>query len=261
MKKAVAYLRVSTESQLDKFGLLAQEEAIRTFAEQNNIEIVKSFKEEAVSGSTEVDGRIALVECLDFMAENEGVETCVIYELGRLARDLMIQETIILQFRENGYELLSCLEPDLMENDPMRKAFRQFRGIMNEFERAMITMRLKGGIVQKAKQGGHATGRVPLGYKSVLVDGKKTLEKVDDEVEIVKLVFKLRDDSLSIQKIVDYLNGRGYKPKNWTEEKPTKFHKSTVHKILNNQKYIGTVTLHQNGKLVSTAQNDALRVL
>ncbi|NKX14875.1 recombinase family protein, partial [Bacillus cereus] len=73
MKKAVAYLRVSTESQLDKFGLLAQEEAIRTFAEQNNIEIVKSFKEEAVSGSTEVDGRIALVECLDFMAENEGV--------------------------------------------------------------------------------------------------------------------------------------------------------------------------------------------
>jgi DNA invertase Pin-like site-specific DNA recombinase len=135
-------------------------------------------------------------------------------------------------------------------------------GAINEYDRAMIVARMKAGRIAKARKGEHAAGRIPLGYTSVTVDGRKTLVKNNAEAEIVRLVFNLRAErNLSYQKIADYLNENGYKPKNWTAEAPTKFHKSTVQKILNNTKYSGTVTLNEHGETVAEGKNDSLRLL
>ena len=41
--------------------------------------------------------------------------------LDRLARDLMVQETIIGDMRRQGFELVSVTEPDLCNDDPKRK--------------------------------------------------------------------------------------------------------------------------------------------
>ena len=46
----------------------------------------------------------------------------IIEKLDRLARDLMVQETIIADLRKHGFELVSVAEPDLMANDPTRPA-------------------------------------------------------------------------------------------------------------------------------------------
>jgi len=38
-----------------------------------------------------------------------------------MARDLMVQETIIADLRKRGFDLFSLMEPDLLQNDPSRK--------------------------------------------------------------------------------------------------------------------------------------------
>lgn len=47
-----------------------------------------------------------------------GVKVVIVERLDRLARDLMVQETIVADLRKYGFELVSVAEPDLMANDP-----------------------------------------------------------------------------------------------------------------------------------------------
>ena len=46
------------------------------------------------------------------------VRIVIIEKLDRLARDLMVQESIIADLRKYGFELVSVGESDLMANDP-----------------------------------------------------------------------------------------------------------------------------------------------
>lgn len=267
---AVAYVRVSTVGQVDKQGLKAQLEAVKNYANQNGYTIAEIFIEKGRSGALglkeekrdEQDEdkayREALSNCLEYM-ETKGVTNCIIYELSRLARDLMLQETIVSMFQDKNFTLLSCLEPDLMENDPMRRAFRQFRGLMNEFEKSMITMRMRSGRIQNAKQGKHATGKIPMGYKSEIQDGKKVLVRVEEELAIVRKVFEYRDVyKLSFQRIADRLNAEGVRPKNWTPETPTQFYNSTVQKLYKNPKYQGRIVLKEHGQIIAEGVNKEL---
>jgi DNA invertase Pin-like site-specific DNA recombinase len=52
----------------------------------------------------------------------------IIEKLDRLARDLMVQETIIADLRKHGFRLVSVAEPNLMANDPTRILVRQMMG-------------------------------------------------------------------------------------------------------------------------------------
>ena len=80
-----------------------------------------------------------------------------------MARDLSIQEHLIQKIQTLGKRLISTKEQDLDSTDPMRKAFRQFMGMVSELEKAFITMRLSEGRLNKARKGKYAGGGVPTG--------------------------------------------------------------------------------------------------
>src|SRR4051812_28667115 len=113
MTKAHAYLRVSGKGQVQGDGFTRQLKAIREYAAGHDIKIVTVYREEGVSGTVESIGRPAWTELMTALHAN-GVRTIVIERLDRLARDLMIQETIIADLRKHGFELVSVVEPDLM---------------------------------------------------------------------------------------------------------------------------------------------------
>lgn len=52
----------------------------------------------------------------------------LIEKLDRLARDFMVQETLINESRKHRFEIVSVEEPDLMANDPTRILVRQMMG-------------------------------------------------------------------------------------------------------------------------------------
>ena len=77
--------------------------------------------------------RPALLEMMEALHSN-GVKLVLLEKLDRLARDLMIQETIIGDLRKYGFELVSVIEPDLCQDDPTRKLMRQIIGAIAEYE-------------------------------------------------------------------------------------------------------------------------------
>lgn len=257
---AVGYLRVSTVGQLDGYGLDAQEAKIREYARQSGITLTRIFREEGVSGTNELVDRIALLDLMRYI-EDDAVRMVLIPQLSRLARDLMIQESILRDLWRMDVTVVSVDEPDLCSNDPTRKLVRQIMGAINEYDRAMIVLRLRGGRIAKARQGGHAVGPAPMGYRTAEVDGRRVLTKHDEETTTIRYVFALHDKHLSYNKIAERLNSEGVKPKRWTPERPTRFYASTVQKIVQNPKYQGVVRYHEGGKVVAEASNTALKIV
>src|SRR6185437_4002695 len=124
MTRAYAYLRVSGKGQLDGDGFTRQRAAIQSYAKGHNIRVVKWFEEQGVSGTKDLENRPALQDMLVAL-HGDGVRLVLIEKLDRLARDLMIQETIIGDLRKSGFDLISVAEPDLLQDDPSRKLMRQ----------------------------------------------------------------------------------------------------------------------------------------
>jgi hypothetical protein len=69
--KAVAYIRVSTEDQLDTESMKTQEAKIEEYAQREGLEIVKWFREEGKSAKT-AKKRDAMQEMLVYLARNRG---------------------------------------------------------------------------------------------------------------------------------------------------------------------------------------------
>jgi DNA invertase Pin-like site-specific DNA recombinase len=163
MTKAHAYLRVSGKGQVEGDGFTRQLKAVREYAAAHDMKIVNVYREEGVSGTKESADRPAWTELMTALHSN-GVRVIVIERLDRLARDLMVQETIIADLRKNGFELVSVAEPDLMANDPTRILVRQMMGAVAQYEKSQIVLKLRGARLRKRAKTGRCEGRKPYGF-------------------------------------------------------------------------------------------------
>jgi site-specific DNA recombinase len=224
----VGYLRVSTENQKSEGTIHLQRKEIEAYSKSRGIQIDKFFYDNAISGTKELENRPGLLELFDFI-ENNNVKNVIIWKLDRLARDLYIQEHIIKQLEKHDIKLFSVKENDLDSHDPMRRAFRQFLGIMSQLEKDFITMRLSAGRLNKAKKGGYSGGGVPLGYKA---EGKCLIIDYEN-ADTIKRIFHLkRYKRYSMNKIATTLNNE-----NIPTARNGKWYASTISSILNNKKY------------------------
>jgi DNA invertase Pin-like site-specific DNA recombinase len=162
VQKAFGYLRVSGKGQLEGDGFSRQRQSILEWALAQGVEILRWFDERAVGGATELENRPALQELIGALHSNR-VNLVVIEKLDRLARDLMVQETIIADLRKDGFELISVHEPDLCSDDPTRKLTRQIMGAIAEYDRAMIVMKLRAARQRKRDKEGRCEGRKRYG--------------------------------------------------------------------------------------------------
>jgi DNA invertase Pin-like site-specific DNA recombinase len=159
MKPAFAYLRVSSPGQTapEKDGIPRQIRAIEHYAARHELKIVDTFKEDGVCGATELDGRPALRALVMATMPVDAPKVVVIERLDRLARDLMVQETIMGDFRRRNVEIISTAEPDIYSTDPTRVFIRQIFGALAQYDKAMLVAKLK--VAREARQ--KITGRLP----------------------------------------------------------------------------------------------------
>jgi DNA invertase Pin-like site-specific DNA recombinase len=216
MVKAFAYLRVSGKGQVDGDGFTRQLATIKAYAAKNNIKIVNVFREEGVSGTTELENRPALLELFEALASN-GTKLVLIEKLDRLARDLMVQETIIGDLRKRGFELLSVMEPDLLQYDPTRILMRQIFGAIGQYEKAMIVAKLRGARQRMKASTGRCEGAKPYG-------------ELDGETAVLERIQTLRNDGYGFDRIAAALNSEGFKPR-----RGAKWHGFAVNKIVSRQ--------------------------
>jgi len=210
---AFAYLRVSGKGQVKGDGFPRQLTAIREYAKKHNIRLAKIFREEGVSGKTELENRPALSGMVEALHGN-GVKLVLIERLDRLARDLMIQETIIGDLRKHGFDLVSVGEPDLLRDDPTRKLMRQVFGAIAEYEKAMIVVKLRAARQRKKARTGRCEGRKPFGH-------------YPGEQAVVERMRALRGAGLAYDKVAAQLTKEGLRTR-----KGTPWHPYAVNRIL-----------------------------
>ena len=165
MEKTCGYLRVSGKGQVKGDGFPGQLQAIKSYATDHNLRIVRVFRVEGVSGAVENMNRPAWRDLAALHAD--GVRTVVIEKLDRLARDLMVQEAAISDLQRNDFTLISAAEPDLMASDPIRILMRQLLGAVAQYDKNQIVAKLRGTRLRKKERDGRCEGRKPFGFFQV----------------------------------------------------------------------------------------------
>lgn len=161
-KRPAIYVRVSTEEQAQSGTSL--ESQIRSLenhlkAEQAPEPLV--FIDDGYSGST--PNRPGLMQLEAAIAEGR-VSKVTVTALDRLARDLVLQETLLTRWAKQDVGFISEREPDLGKADATRILVRQVLGAISQYERAVITGRMAAGRIARAHQGFWPGGKVPYGY-------------------------------------------------------------------------------------------------
>jgi DNA invertase Pin-like site-specific DNA recombinase len=144
--KAIGYVRVSTEEQVQGNGLAVQREAINKFCKVENMSLVEVFGDEGISGSNGLEHRRGLATALASPASSLA-NALVVYRLDRLARDYVLQELLVARLREGGTPVRSVMEPDIATDtdDPTKILLRQILGSIGQYERALIRGRMQAG--------------------------------------------------------------------------------------------------------------------
>lgn len=227
--KIAAYLRVSTDRQAEKgLGVEVQRDTIKAWAKRNGHKVVGYFEDLGVSGSNGLDTRDGLPEALAAI-RGGSAQGLVVYKLDRLARDLVLQETLLAEVKRLGGEVFSTSaaesgyltdDPD----DPSRALIRQILGAVSQYEKSMIALRLRSGRRRKAQNGGYAYGAPGLGFRAE--DGALVAD--EGESATIELIMSLHRQGKSTRQIVAVLTEKGHRTK-----RGGLWHPATVARVVN----------------------------
>lgn len=218
----VGYLRVSTTAQAEEgLGLDIQEQAIREWAGRNGHRILDIYRDEGISGVKEQADRPGLAAALAAVEDN--AEALVVYRLDRLARHLVVQETILEQLGRKQRRVFSVSEADIDDTDPTRVLVRQILGVISQYERGVITARLQSGRRLKADRGGYAYGSPRFGQRAE----DHELAPAPEEQETIARIVELRDAGGTLRSITADLNREGRLSK-----RGGRWHTETVRRVL-----------------------------
>ena len=227
MKRGVAYCRVSTKGQTgeDKFGIESQRDMIREYCEKNDIEITDWFIDEGVSGAEKT--RPALDRLLGGEITNPPVECIVMAKADRLARDIMLYYAFKASLNELNLEVISVTEDWSAQDKLTGMILENFLAMAAMVEKENIRIRMSGGRKQKAKCGGYAGGKAPMGYK--VENGRLVIN--EDEAEVVRFILNCKNAGMKMRETLREVNAKGYKTRTGKE-----FAISSVQSIWNNER-------------------------
>lgn len=243
MRKAVAYLRVSTDGQSkeDAFGLDAQREQIIEYCVANDIEVVDWFVDKDVSGADAC--KPGLDAIVAGAATNPPVEMVITAKNDRISRKVEYYYAYKIKLQEVGIKIVSVAE-DFGRENMFTPILEALTAAMAEVERGMITARTSGGRKIKASRGGYSGGRTPYGYA---VDKNiKGMVINEEQAIVVRLIFDMKGKGFTYQQMVDELNRQGY-----TNKSGGKWSISSLQVILGNEKtYRGLYKYGENSEWV-----------
>jgi DNA invertase Pin-like site-specific DNA recombinase len=131
-----------------------------------------------------------------------------------LARDLIVQETVLAEIRRLGGEVFSTSPAEASyltddPDDPSRKMIRQVLGAVAEYERSMVVLRLRNGRRRKAQMGGYSSGAPAFGYEA---RDRSLVESEHEQVSLARIA-ELRDSGASLRTICSTLESEGHRTK------------------------------------------------
>ncbi len=233
-KKAIVYLRVSTEEQVDNFSLETQERICAQEAERKGFEIVRVFKEEGRSAKN-ITGRPILIELMEFCRKNrKNVDALIVYRLDRLSRQVGDFLAIKKKLKEYEIALLSTSEPT--GNSATEQFVETMLASFAQMDNDIRSERTKNGLRARFLAG-LTSGSPPLGYKSengYIVKDPRTWDKVVDAWKLMATGTK------TLKEMAELMNEWGVTQRYKGKENIVR--KQALSVMFRNKYYIGILT-------------------
>lgn len=182
--ECVAYVRVSTEEQVQGTSLDMQQKACLDFAKSSGFKLpVKNvFRDEGASAKAM--NRPQLLAMLEFCRKNKGkISKCIVWKLDRFARNSDDHVMIRAILRKNSVSLVSVTEA--IDDSPTGKLMETVLSGFAQFDNEIRTHRTTEGMKKRLEQGGWPHD-APIGYvKARTAQGVTTI--APDEVMAPKV--------------------------------------------------------------------------
>lgn len=169
--------------------------------------------------------------------ENDKIDCVIVYRLDRFSRNITDFYNMYEVMKEHKCEFISVSE-SFDTSTPMGRAMMGILVTFAQMERENIQQRVKDNYYYRIAQDGRwAGGPSPYGFKNAkTTDGKPTLVEDKEQIEVVKLIFKLysQEVTISLGKIAKILRERGIKNAKGGDA----WDGSMISKILQNTVYV-----------------------
>jgi len=149
MLKAIGYLRVSTQGQVDDgVSLEAQRAKINAWCEVTDYKLVSVFVDEGISGKSTTN-RDGLRSALDAVGKGDAL---IAYSMSRLTRSTKDMLIMAEGLEKRGVDLVSICEKIDTTSASGRMIFRML-AVLGEFERDLVSERTRSALQYKKAQG------------------------------------------------------------------------------------------------------------
>jgi DNA invertase Pin-like site-specific DNA recombinase len=139
--------------------------------------IAHEYTDPGVSGTRELADRPALAALLDAV-ENGEIRTVLVERADRLARDLIVGEIILGQFRDAGTAVIAAdsgADLTASDDDPSKRLIRQVLGAVAEYEKSALVAKMRAARERMRRETGRCEGVKPFGS---LPGEAETLERI-----------------------------------------------------------------------------------
>jgi len=233
VKRAVAYVRVSDDSQIDGYSMDAQQSEIERWCERRGYCLVKIYKEAGVTAhSDRIEERPELVRLLN-EADRQDFDIVLVHSLCRWARRLRIQIQALDRLAKAKVDFASVTESFDSTTKQGRLMLNQM-GSFNEYFSEQLGEHVKKAF-RLIVESGLPVGDIPFGY-SRQTEKKLPPLKVDREADALIEVFQRRVEGQSYGEIATWLNKQNFRTR-----KGHAFTAHAIRDILENRFYCGYI--------------------
>ncbi len=234
---AALYARVSSDRQDVDLSVAAQLRALRDYAERNGYVVAREYVDEAESGR--VADRPQFRKMLDEAAQNDApFQEILVWKFSRFTRKREHAVAFKSMLRRRGIRVTSITEH--ADDSPTGKLMEAIIESVDEFYSENLAQEVKRGMREAASRGFWVSPYVPYGYRRVHVqDGAKKrprLELDPPKDAVARRIFDMALAGESVLEIAKGLNADGI-----PSPRGKKWLKTTIHKMLINESYTGTL--------------------
>lgn len=232
-KRAILYLRVSTDEQADRgYSLPHQEEVLQRYCSMNNIEVVAIFKEDH---SAKTFDRPEWSNLLRLVKKSRGTIDYILFiKWDRFSRNVADAYGMISILNRNGVEP-QAIEQPLDMTIPENKIMLAFYLAAPEVENDRRALNVTAGM-RRAKKEGRWMATAPKGYRNARDEQNRKVIVPSKDANFIIEAFELINKNIyTIEEVRKKLCEKGFICS-----------KNNFHKLIRNSVYCGIIKIPAN---------------
>ena len=251
VKRAIAYIRVSTKAQAERDGnpegysLPTQRAACISRARQLGAVIADEYIDK--DSGTSIEKRPAMLALIDRVTKERDVDYVIVHQLSRFARNRLDDASITMRLESSGATLISCMEGGI-DQSASGRMLQGMLAVVNEYQSRNQGDDIKRKTLQKVKDGG-TPSLAPIGYLNVQgVNAEKDKRWIEVDQERAPLITWAFEEyatgKWSLAKLLVELTERGLVTRPTLKRPSQPLHLSLLQRLLTRPYYKGVVMYH-----------------